>query len=964
MSHIESALEKLPTVTEFLSGLVESVKDNEAVKHIGEHLPTFLAAAGSTVAVWAAPLNFAAKLFEKATKPHSPEELGYIACTLAFQSAAAEAIRLSGPPRGVPDLGSRAQILRQIRKLDPPQAGLMRAFSLKRPYAHPFYWQASAQLEILLRYFAYADREVRVILTTVRDNFKAQLADLLSDGRTAPKFEPFRHWLELEPEDYLPRTKLLEHAERERRSFVERPVLNVEPFSLRDVYISTECGVLTWGEIAGSAGRTDAPVIKNDPFNEQNGGRHPLLETVIDLLKDRNYRDAIVIQGPPGCGKSAFTQKLCTVLLADGLRPVRVRLRNLEHQGKTIWEDISQAIQRVDDSDPEELNSPLPDLFEGGAVLDDPIAFGEQKISSHVLIFDGWDEISRSGSSRFKSRVQETLERIRKEILTRPLRVAVILTGRPSEAIGEANFLRASTRVLTVRSVRPDQVRAYVSNLKRLLGNPPIVPSTDNKVRQWQLGDEHRFEPVIAKYTEEFTETEGLVRKLDVLSQPLLLHLAIRVMAEWQGQIEDLIATPTSLYRNLIDLTSASGKYVEDPEAPEFSYHRPGTELRPFLRKIALAIQQYGSEVIPQLELERRLNKPRGTLRKDVETASKDYPLSELMISYYFKAGPSHLGCEFLHKSFREYLTAEAIVDIAKQYAMTSRTPEDQRPENWRDFDPADPRFKLSRTFSEALSPQALAGEVLAHIRELIAWQVERGARAEEGALAIDQWEDVRDAVADIWTWWEDEVHLRSQYKDDGISLKPPYATELIELALPRVRDEQFPPISTATVDSNLGRGIFQLGVALHFEIARLAGSLGIWSDIERVRPAQSRTQENGREWIRFAPRITRNVWNRIGQYWPSLADLRGVDASHAYAVFAVFSSADLRLTDFRSADIVGAALFNADLRGANFWAHGYWKAIAEQLEHAIFDESTILNPQVRGEVEKLRRKRRGSPDD
>jgi hypothetical protein len=238
-------------------------------------------------------------------------------------------------------------------------------------------------------------------------------------------------------------------------------------------------------------------------------------------------------------------------------RPVRVRLRNLEHQGKTIWEDISQAIQRVDDSDPEELNSPLPDLFEGGTVLDDPIRFGEQTISSHVLIFDGWDEISRSGSSSFKSRVQETLERIRKEILTRPLRVAVILTGRPSEAIGEANFLRTGTHVLTVRTVRPDQVPAYVSTLQRLLENPPIVLSAESSIRQWQLGSEARFEPVIAKYTDEFTETQGSVRKLDVLSQPLLLHLAIRVMAEWQGRIEDLIATPTSLYRNLIDLTSA-----------------------------------------------------------------------------------------------------------------------------------------------------------------------------------------------------------------------------------------------------------------------------------------------------------------------------------------------------------------------------------------------------------------------
>src|SRR5947209_894570 len=103
------------------------------------------------------------------------------------------------------------------------------------------------------------------------------------------------------------------------------------------------------------------------------------------------------------------------------------------------------------------------------------------------------------------------------------------------------------------------------------------------------------------------------------------------------------------------------GKYIHDPGVPEFAYHRSGSELRPFLREIALAMQQYGSETIPQSELEKRLRKTKGAVKYGAEQAARDYPLSELMISFYFKAGPSHLGCEFLHKSFREYLTAEAI---------------------------------------------------------------------------------------------------------------------------------------------------------------------------------------------------------------------------------------------------------------------------------------------------------------
>src|SRR5579875_2077583 len=107
MSNTEEALEKLPSVTDFLSEFVESVKDNDAVKHLGEHLPKWLTAASETLGIWAAPVKLAVKLFEKATKPHSPEDLGFLACTLAWQAAAAQALRLSAPPRDMPDLGSR-----------------------------------------------------------------------------------------------------------------------------------------------------------------------------------------------------------------------------------------------------------------------------------------------------------------------------------------------------------------------------------------------------------------------------------------------------------------------------------------------------------------------------------------------------------------------------------------------------------------------------------------------------------------------------------------------------------------------------------------------------------------------------------------------------------------------------------------------------------------------------------------
>jgi len=919
--------ERFESVTEFLSEIVESVKDNEGLQTIREHLPEWAETTTEAVGTWAAPIKIIAKFVGKVAKEHDPEALGYKACTVAYKAAALEALRLVGQPQDIPNLTGREDVVKKIRKLEPPQAGLMRAFSFSRPHAHPFMWSANAQLEEVARYFGYNEREGRRILASVRENFQSCLAALLTDGKTVEKFNPFKEWLAFDSEGYVARAKLLEHTERQRRAFAERPVLNIEPFALADVYIETECGDLSWGEIVGNAAGPTGPQQPKNPFLEENGGRGALLKKVLALLGKEDYPDAIVIQGAPGSGKSVFTQKLCSVLLKEGLQPVRVRLKNLEHTGRTIWEDMSQAIQRVDETDPDPPSDFVADVFLGGQILDGPVPFGNTRISPYVLIFDGWDEISRSGSRSFQDRVKDTLERVRKEILQRPGRIRVILTGRPSEAIGEASFLKATTRILTVRSLRPDQVEGYVRKLSRLLDDPPIQPAADNKVKGWKLAGVERFGPIFSQYAKEFgSDGSSRQARLDVLGQPLLLHLAVRVIAEWKGDIEELISSPTALYRNLVDLTSAGGKFVEDPGRLDYPYPPTGSELRTLLRDIALAIQQYGSETIPQAELEKRLKKPKGALRKDAEKAAADYPLSELMIGFYFKSGPAHLGCEFLHKSFREYLTAEAIVAIVKDYGRHHTVPKEERPDYWRDFHAEDSRYGLSRRLSEALSAQWLRPDVLGHLCELIAWEVDRWAQAPSDALSISQWEEVRTALADLWDWWAEGVHLRNQYGEDGISLKAPYVSQLIELATPRLRDDQPAPPRTVTMDSNLGQGLCQLAVSVHYVLARTSGVLGLQGTAQQCRRCQTVVESDGRTWIRFAPsgqspEYFNNYANRISSSgtratnsrdWPSGADLRAVD---------------LRRADLMLLNLLGTKLDHADLSGALLEATSYMGA-------------------------------------
>lgn len=80
-----------------------------------------------------------------------------------------------------------------------------------------------------------------------------------------------------------------------------------------------------------------------------------------------------------------------------------------------------------------------------------------------------------------------------------------------------------------------------------------------------------------------------------------------------------------------------------------------GDDLRKLLWATAAAMSVFGDESISHDELERRL-KDTDELRGLVEKVSAENWLSSLLISFYFKGGVMELGCEFSHKSFREYL--------------------------------------------------------------------------------------------------------------------------------------------------------------------------------------------------------------------------------------------------------------------------------------------------------------------
>ena len=92
----------------------------------------------------------------------------------------------------------------------------------------------------------------------------------------------------------------------------------------------------------------------------------------------------------------------------------------------------------------------------------------------------------------------------------------------------------------------------------------------------------------------------------------------------------------------------------------EDRYRLSGNDLRGLLWRTAEAITALRKESISREELKLRCGEDE--LETIVEEATADRVFSRLIISFFFKESAGE-GCEFLHKSFREYLFAEGVIE-------------------------------------------------------------------------------------------------------------------------------------------------------------------------------------------------------------------------------------------------------------------------------------------------------------
>ncbi|MEY2502186.1 MAG: hypothetical protein QOI07_2520 [Verrucomicrobiota bacterium] len=970
-------ISKIKGLTTFFADAIDSLKETTLVEAIKEATPWWGGAVVGALAEATPVVKFAVGLFEKLTEEHDPYILGLLASTLAYQRSVENAISWAGSP----DVAKKvdANLKSNIAALELDKDVDFKTFSFADALNHSFVKGADAIFQTYLKGVGYSETQQRLLITRVHRRFVGNLKAILSNGKLKKKFEPFIQLMQLQTEEERAYDAILSHVEFQRWQFQEAPVFGKEPFALGNVYIDTECGILRWQDIREGARRseTDAAAKEErfDPFREQFGGRHDLLTKVLELIGDKNFHDAIVVQGAAGSGKSSFTLKLCTALEREGLYPVRIRLRDLPLD-RHIADAIPRALFPPDHELPLSLQGRnLEDPFTTG-VFNQTVSYGSATIRPYVLILDGWDEISLSTDEGFKVKVGKMLDQVRTQFLRAPgADVRVVLTGRPSAEVGESNFLKDNTPVLTVRPIKPDDLKTFVERLRSALEQSPqdLPPESES----WAIPPDDELDAVFARYEEDFalqrgeknqTETEKRESgSMAVLGLPLLAHLAIRLIAQWKGDRAALIADPTTLYRNLVDLTCIKrGQPAESSIEMSSTAYPTGLKLRHLLHRVAVATTAFGEESIGYKELALRLKLAGNALGDQAQQLTKEHDLATLMIAFFFKGGHEALGCEFLHKSFREYLFAEAIVEALKTLGLKDASGLTPRRGYWKDYDQADPQFGFSRILSELLSPQWLSLEVVTHIEHLLPWEIERATRIKSSdtedktrsalpALPIEHWEGIRDRVADMWKWWGEGVHMRPQPlwdEDTGqVTLQRSYAEKLVDLDAPRDRSagrRKLQPSRTTTMDAHLGDGLFRLSAILHYQIALHTGWLRprssdgipprpneLWQGVGPAgigaQPYQSIIQQEQGRWVLFAPsgedkryfahyiaRVNAAGWRPMGIF-PFGTNMSGIDLRHAQIGVHGFEGRSFRPSRWSHANLCNSDATSGWFRDADF---------------------------------------------
>ena len=359
-------------------------------------------------------------------------------------------------------------------------------------------------------------------------------------------------------------------------------------------------------------------VVDADPFDLETWATESL-----NNPDPQHQNQVLFVQGEPGYGKSVFCR-----LYADWVRrhlypswiPILIRLRDVELQPQ--WRETLRQAVNCDFA-----------ANDKGWLTDTNTRF--------LFLLDGFDELilSQREGQGLKAFL-DNVARFQRDCAKYPEEQGhrVLITGRPMALQGHEYSLPNSLNRVAIQPLDDDLQAQWLAHWQAYTGK-----ENTEKLRR-------------------LLQAPNCPQELQTLArEPLLLYL-LAVLARSDELKPDLfeetqgIAIKIQIYTRLIDFVLAQQR--THPETGE-NLNQTLTGLKPkqlrrVLADLALGITQTETERASVAALKQRIP-------EKAEQELDDLAKQNILASFYLKPATSSGSIEFIHKSFREFLTAERL---------------------------------------------------------------------------------------------------------------------------------------------------------------------------------------------------------------------------------------------------------------------------------------------------------------
>jgi len=402
---------------------------------------------------------------------------------------------------------------------------------------------------------------------------------------------------------------------------------------------------------------------------------HDFVEDIFrgeNVLKLDVMQGLVLILGYPGQGKSSLCKKIMNNYISKGKTREKLifyfPLRNVRQAKNFIFNPLGVLYEEACENAEQQL-----DKFQ---------------FNKSLLILDGLDELYMRDNLKTEDIDKLCIELVR--LLEKYADLRIILTSR----YGYVDDERLTKDRINIIQMTPFSLKMQTEWLTKYQRFHPETWLTQNYLQYFLRQDEYKH-----------------IREL--IEQPLLLHMIASVRNKID-QNTNRSRLYDQLFTELIDR-----RYARQGQL-ELLKNVDKQDLRSLIREVAFAIFKTGNEYITRMEL-LSLDAVKSFLELLPEENFRT-SLKGVMISFYFKEiakekgghydeDKSDYAIEFLHKSLREYMTAEKVVFTLKEKFLELKM------SGKYVLDDAESALKI---INDLFGGHFLSEEVQSHLREIV----------------------------------------------------------------------------------------------------------------------------------------------------------------------------------------------------------------------------------------------------